>query len=98
PLHLHSFPTRRSSDLAQRFLLIDVRFIEHSDVNDDLARLAPRLRLKAHSQPAVRFVVLLEAACRDGIGENKKLSLLTQLLIEARSEEHTSELQSRGHL
>src|SRR5450755_163459 len=70
------------SDNAERFLLIDIRLIEHSDVDDNLARFAARLLLKTHAQPTVRFVVLLEAASRDGVGENKKRSLVSKFFIQ----------------
>src|ERR1700730_2930902 len=70
------------SDNAERFLLIDVRLIEHPNVDDNLAWFAARLFLKAHAQPAVRFVVLLEAARRHGVGENKKRSLVSQFFIQ----------------
>ena len=43
------------ADHAERFLLVDVCFVEHAHVNDDLARLAARFGLKAHPEPAVRL-------------------------------------------
>src|SRR5207253_3752409 len=86
PRVLHSFPTRRSSDLARILLL-----------NDD-ARPLPNLLLECdrllRADPAIGCV-----GCRaiergyvesgEGIG---------RLSNRGRSEEHTSELQSRGHL
>ena len=70
------------SDNAERFLLIDIRLIEHPDVDDNLARFAARLLLKTHAQPAVRFVVLLEAASRDGVGKDKKRSVVSKFFIQ----------------
>ena len=69
-------------DDAERLLLLDVGFIEHPHVDDDLARLAPRLRLETNPEPAVRFVMLLETARRDRVGENKKSALVADLLVE----------------
>ena len=63
--------------------MIDIRLIEHAHVNDDLARVAPLLGLKAHAEPAVRFIVLLEAARCHGIGKNKKRALASELLVQA---------------
>ena len=40
-------------DYAERFLLIDVRFIEHPHVNDDLTRFPARLALEPNPKPAV---------------------------------------------
>ena len=73
------------ADDAERFLLIDVRFVEHPDVNDDLARFAARLALETHPEPAVRFVVLLETARRDRVGENKKRPLVRRAFRSSRS-------------
>ena len=63
----------------ERFLLIDVLFVEHADVNDDLARFAARLGLKTNAEPAVRFVVLLETARRHRVGENKESAFARRL-------------------
>ena len=37
------------ADDAERFLLVDIRFIEHPHVNDDLARFAARFGLKTNA-------------------------------------------------
>src|SRR5690554_7638487 len=68
PLDLHSFPTRRSSDLLAAAPAGDRK---------DAAHLAA---------PAQRREKLLDPAH------------LIREVVEARSEEHTSELQSRPHL
>src|ERR1039457_4606886 len=70
------------ADHAQRFLLVDVRLVEHAHVNDDLARVAARLCLKTNAKPAVRFVVLLETARCHRVGENEKCSLIAKFGIE----------------
>src|SRR5439155_21503462 len=68
--HLHSFPTRRSSDLARRRAAgADAPGAEGG---------AARLRL-------------VDAASRGRRGRRQRR-------LPHRSEEHTSELQSRGHL
>ena len=69
-------------DDPERFLLVDVRLVQHSHVDDDLARLAPGFRLITHPEPAVRFVALLETAGRHRIRKNKKRPLIADLLIE----------------
>src|SRR5690606_41514582 len=76
---LHSFPTRRSSDLASQIL----RIIEQDRLSEHAAStgayLHERLQSIADSFEKVRNV--------RGRG-----------LLNARSEEHTSELQSRENL
>jgi len=63
--------------------LIDIRFIEHAQVNDDPAGFPADLGLKTHTEPAVRLVVLFESARRHGVGENRKLPRYAALLIKA---------------
>ena len=70
------------SDYTQRLLLIDIRLIEHSDMDDDLARFPARPGLKPHSEPAVRFVVFLETSGRDGVRENKKRPLVSEFFAQ----------------
>src|SRR5207253_9320182 len=93
PTHsaLHSFPTRRSSDLQ-------------ANLSTKLARAANLLR--------TRVDVELERQNRDlltSMDRRHQLQLQLQATVEGlsvaaisyyvvRSEEHTSELQSRGHL
>src|SRR5207253_11369200 len=82
---LHSFPTRRSSDLADDLhLLLELHAEVHRvQVERDLAGLHPGQveQLLRQAQHPLRLLV-----------EDRGRA---QLL---RSEEHTSELQSRGHL
>src|SRR5207253_10916240 len=70
--HLHSFPTRRSSDLSARDL---VQLVGDAGEADEVFTRRPDL-----SDADARVTQL---------GEDRVLD---------RSEEHTSELQSRGHL
>src|SRR5207253_7481234 len=78
---LHSFPTRRSSDLAVRHVL-DSR----TDLLVDGRRLAP--------QPRPKVTTAEQSA---GL-QPESGRVVAILQLDARSEEHTSELQSRGHL
>src|SRR5436309_15766847 len=76
-LYLHSFPTRRSSDLSVR----------HPDL------LSPRvIRQRLHFAELQRDLALGRAADRADRGNVEALA------YDARSEEHTSELQSRENL
>src|SRR5207253_10533900 len=83
PHHLHSFPTRRSSDLDLDFgaglleLCLDRVGLVLGDALLD--------RLRSRVDEVLR---LLEAETGDRADD----------LDHLRSEEHTSELQSRGHL
>src|SRR5207253_9570985 len=70
---LHSFPTRRSSDLSVKFIIA---------FNGILLSVYLLLIL-------YHFVRIIMNSCCRGISFSEKLD---------RSEEHTSELQSRGHL
>src|SRR5207302_4874593 len=67
---------------TERFLLVDVQFVEHAHVNDDLAWFTARRRLETNPQPAVRFVVLLETSGRDRVGENKKRAFVANLCLQ----------------
>src|SRR5690606_40471533 len=84
PRHLHSFPTRRSSDLT--FVIFIVGFIPV--LGGAVAGCAPPLfalvQFESYWQAAVLFVGL------------QVLLFLVGNLV--RSEEHTSELQSRENL
>src|SRR5207253_11045758 len=70
---LHSFPTRRSSDLYLE------GFTERSKINVDLEISENFGRLPSDLETAIFRIV-------------------QECLTNIRSEEHTSELQSRGHL
>src|SRR5207253_10378435 len=87
PRDLHPFPTRRSSDLLLLVLTLKSGVVRSIFVEVP-ARLAP------------------EAVAQVGVVLNERLAGLTLREIRGtlserlrdRSEEHTSELQSRGHL
>src|SRR5207253_5941514 len=87
--YLHSFPTRRSSDLADR--IGGVRFLVqgtlYPDVIESVSVYGPSAVIKSHHNVG-------------GLPERMNLELIEPLrnLFKDRSEEHTSELQSRGHL
>src|SRR5207244_13284007 len=85
----HSFPTRRSSDLR------------YAAIKRDVMRATSAV-VKKHPRENGRYVNL----CRKAIAPDKKrYQILSHLLqgvevvaLAARSEEHTSELQSPDHL
>ena len=56
---------------AERFGLQRIVVVEHAHVHDDVARLGPGVQLQPNADPAVAFILLLEAACGDGgrVGE-----------------------------
>src|SRR5207253_7129905 len=85
--HLHPFPTRRSSDLD-----ID----SFHDLSEH--RVTP-VKVRGRGQ---RDEKLAAVGIRAGIGHRKHAFFVVleagNDLVGERSEEHTSELQSRGHL
>src|SRR5207253_9582695 len=86
---LHSFPTRRSSDLLE----IGSRILEGAK-KATLRRLGhERARRERERVEAARFSQRRQTAKPAATGLWFRRSL-----IKSRSEEHTSELQSRGHL
>src|SRR5205823_10201373 len=89
--HLHSFPTRRSSDLSGLLAMRDGKVPE----NHDLLKISC-IRLKSYT------VSHRGARCRAGgrIRDRPRSSAPARLLLEnrRRSEEHTSELQSLAYL
>src|SRR5689334_24435306 len=89
PRTLHSFPTRRSSDLrahARHARLVG----EHVGLPDDGARAELRQR-------ELLAVALLEDL-DEALGHDEGARARLTLAHEDRSEEHTSELQSQFHL
>src|SRR5439155_21951654 len=71
---LHSFPTRRSSDLSSRHGVVQ-------QLTTSVERISGITR-----------------SARDAAAGCSPSGLLRSAAIQRRSEEHTSELQSRGHL
>src|SRR5207253_9957802 len=85
--HLHSFPTRRSSDLtSSRRVTTVFRSSKFSSTRGPKSRLA---LLRSHRS--------LRRSCASCRPAPRRLDF-GPLVEENRSEEHTSELQSRGHL
>src|SRR5699024_12462673 len=82
PLHLHSFPTRRSSDL---FRDLQSRVIVHADYGIGFRQFRPEHNTIS---PSIHTTVMQEYIKKETISEEMRL----------RSEEHTSELQSRFDL
>src|SRR5690606_40104370 len=97
-LHLHSFPTRRSSDLeaAEAELRHDLARLlgDHEEIVHDVLRLPGEL-LPEHRilrRDPDRASVEMTLAHHDAAERDQRRGR------EARSEEHTSELQSRENL
>src|SRR5204862_6656334 len=96
--HLHSFPTRRSSDLVQRLVTRHHRLI--------LAKIAPRqcgrldLRSGAPNSPVSQRHLHFTRLGNFSVRHNSIPNITTTSPPKkgARSEEHTSELQSRRDL
>src|SRR5439155_23923150 len=81
----HSFPTRRSSDLVAR---VDPSDVVQEALADAAQELSDYLR-----NPPLPFYPWLRQLAWERLIELHRRHLHAQ-----RSEEHTSELQSRGHL
>src|SRR5207253_6737296 len=97
PPALNSFPTRRSSDLSAELVLEHRRRPSLETIRDDRpGRLESEDELACHTW--VGRVVFPALAAR--IVERRAFGtrLFEDVAEPVRSEEHTSELQSRGHL
>src|SRR5207249_8763994 len=93
PLHTHSFPTRRSSDLVEQRLADKVAVncdrVEHSVNGCKHMRFRDQGRMNSHFD--LRFFV--------GLNDREQLDPVPEFICKPnRSEEHTSELQSRFDL
>src|SRR5207302_9870911 len=87
PLALHSFPTRRSSDLARGFISdLPILLLDEPTASLDAANRAVVVELVGQKK---REGVAMVAIVHDDEIRH---------LIADRSEEHTSELQSRENL
>ena len=86
------------TDDAQRLLLLHVLRVQQPRVDDDLRRLALRLRLEPHAQPAVRLHVLPRgiAARRHGVRKGEELRVRAALLAEPLDEQGELALQHGG--
>src|SRR5207244_13433018 len=95
--HVHSFPTRRSSDLANKTIMVVESKIEMQNVlRDRLKKYGYRVLIFSDPQRAIKRFVDDDhqpADCVMFCAEH-----LGRSALESRSEEHTSELQSPDHL
>src|SRR5690625_7600750 len=80
---IHSFPTRRSSDLG-------VAVVAHTGFTPQSEHVLGGYRVQGRQADAAEQMVAEGLALQEAGA--------AMLLMEMRSEEHTSELQSRGHL
>src|SRR5207244_8517712 len=94
PRVLHSFPTRRSSDLLRRIIggLPTTRWM--SLAPDCTAVFKTSTSSMFYSSGAVRA----QSSPRTTVASTRLLSLICVAVSASRSEEHTSELQSPDHL
>src|SRR5437660_9029342 len=85
---IHSFPTRRSSDLngTNGDVVLWYKDLRASTVDEAMAQ-AQRAVAAVQPQPSPVYRIRLATG-----------SVALQYALDHRSEEHTSELQSRGHL
>src|SRR5205807_9516580 len=89
--HLHSFPTRRSSDLSPEG---KTDYIE-ADLRETDTILSAAARTLDFSKPVA---ILLLAVLHFIPDEDDPYAIVRKLMDAARSEEHTSELQSPCNL
>src|SRR5207253_7603800 len=95
PLDLHSFPTRRSSDLAGIGMAQHPALRQHrSKIVEREHRVNAAQRARSTAVNVSDRGVWMRTAHESGVQQRWNCDVID----EARSEEHTSELQSRGHL
>src|SRR5439155_27360533 len=97
PCYLHSFPTRRSSDLVQSHWTLCFLLFLHA-LRAGGSGLLPRLLrdCRLRIETFGRDYILL--CSRHGDPDRLASQAIAHGVLLSRSEEHTSELQSRGHL
>src|SRR5207253_10445210 len=96
PATVHSFPTRRSSDLADGHELGWIRF-SRTFSSDRIVYAAAEDALFRSDDGGSTWVADWPGPIRYE-AETAQLVVAPGFAFVARSEEHTSELQSRGHL
>src|SRR5699024_11964928 len=95
PPHLHSFPTRRSSDLIHPFVKQEGKWVQNTDHDQVLEEI------KKFFPVAKEHGITHTVRLGWGYQTNQVMSLLSDLGCRAdssRSEEHTTDLQSRFEL
>src|SRR5690606_41552800 len=93
---LHSFPSRRSSDLSQKLSAIDA-FPKRIDLISVPLKTIPAVYFSINSNSNfARLFCMLTFFCIDA--KIIKVNVCKIIYLFLRSEEHTSELQSRENL
>src|SRR5439155_25677523 len=95
---LHSFPTRRSSDLD---LIVPHKYsVPLGPISTIVPPCVASTRIALAGAPPIADTVNLPSGHQLSISFRNTLNALSRLQGTSpyRSEEHTSELQSRGHL
>src|SRR5439155_14358143 len=93
--HLHSFPTRRSSDLPRKlevlpYVVSSGKFLQHHPGDPFNEGHTLGQNIGSDLKVGIGSNLTLNATINPDFGQVE--------VDPARSEEHTSELQSRGHL
>src|SRR5205085_6059995 len=94
PPHLHSFPTRRSSDLA----CVKLSTILLPRINHFLSRHCHSMGWNEPCNPLGNCTASQVAECGGGMHEGLPVDAADRYSLDCRSEEHTSELQSQSNL
>src|SRR5205814_10089132 len=94
PRDLPSFPTRRSSDLVERGVTAGKLVSGGADINVVESRTPVAFTLNVARGAHVAAILRRYEAASSGAGPR----IVSDSLIDVRSEEHTSELQSLRHL
>src|SRR5205085_7184888 len=95
-LYLHSFPTRRSSDLLEAYYPISKQN-GYEDLYGDFERLLGNVKVMNNQIDEALTYFNKSIQSYEVVDDKQHLSM-TYKSIAKRSEEHTSELQSQSNL
>src|SRR5206468_10724992 len=94
--YLHSFPTRRSSDLSQNFSEVLTPY--QCEIRWPRGRIFNNLFESVDAELYYSMIRFFRSARIIEVGSGNSTWFAVDALRENRSEEHTSELQSRSDL